>query len=113
MDAKNTTERVRVNRSYVVTPYAQLNYALKHCLSIKPGPAPAIHSQRNSELIGNTTSRQLSSPVRNANTIQYGRHSGSLSFMLRSYAKNQLLCGAFNLSTSGSPRLQQEYADLN
>lgn len=54
MDAKNTTERVRVNRYYVVTPYAQLNYALKHCLSIKPGPAPAIHSQRNSELIGNT-----------------------------------------------------------
>lgn len=54
MDAKNATESVRVNRSYVVTPDAQLNYALEHCLSIKPGPAPAIHSQRNSELIGNT-----------------------------------------------------------
>lgn len=30
---------------------------------------------------------------------------------LGSYAKIQFLCGVFNLSTPGSPRLWQEYPD--
>lgn len=56
-------------------------------------------------------------PVRDANNIQYGRKEELSVFYVSSprflCQKNQLLCGVFNLSTPGSPRLRQEYADLN
>lgn len=47
-DVKGTT-----GIEYIVLLDAQLNDAPEHCLSIKPGLVPDIHSQRNSKLIGN------------------------------------------------------------
>lgn len=89
-------------------PRAQLNCALEHCLSVEPGPSPAIHLQRNSELVGNTKVEArpnggLSSS--DANDIQNGRkRSFSVGLCEGFYARTQLLCGVFNLSTPGSPK---------
>lgn len=70
-----------------------------------------INWQHQSE---DTANRQLSSSVHDANNIQNGKKQSPLSFMshpLGSYAKTQLHCGVFNLSTPGSPRFWQEYPD--